>query len=101
MGVLKHVIKESEMYVMNSTLIVDGEDIDFIWNTIQEQQVIFHPNIAPEGNIDYTKFFASKREKPFILFIDRNILSSLLKFCERGTATTSSITSSPTWETSR
>lgn len=72
------------MYVMNSTLIVDGEDIDFIWNTIQEQQVIFHPNIAPEGNIDYTKFFASKREKPFILFIDRNILSSLLKFCERG-----------------
>lgn len=84
MDVLKQTIKESEMHTVNSTLVVDDEDMDFIWNTIQEQQIIFHPNIAPEGNIDYTKFFASKREKPFILFIDRNILSSLLKFCERG-----------------
>lgn len=69
---------------MDSFLIVDDEDMNFIWNTIQEQQIIFHPDVAPEGKIDYAKFFASKRKKPFILFIDRNILSSLLKFCERG-----------------
>lgn len=69
---------------MSSFLIVDNEDMDFIWNTVQEQQIIFHPDIASEGNFDYTKFFASKSKKPFILFIDRNILSSLLKFCENG-----------------
>ena len=32
----------------------------------------------------YSKFFASKRKKPFMLSIDRNILSSLIKFCENG-----------------
>jgi len=58
--------------------------MDFIWNAIQDQQIIFHPTIAPEGKFDYTKFFSSKRNKPFILFVDRNILSSLLKFCENG-----------------
>ena len=58
--------------------------MDFVWKTIQEQQIIFHPDIAPEGKFNYTKFFASKRKKPFVLFIDRNILSSLLKFCEKG-----------------
>lgn len=69
---------------MNSFLIVDDEDMDSIWNTVQKQQIIFHPDIAPEGNFDYTKFFDSKGKKPFVLFIDRNILSSLLKFCEQG-----------------
>lgn len=69
---------------MNSFLIVDDEDMNFIWDTVQEQQIIFHPDIAPEGKFDYAKFFVSKSKKPFILFIDRNILSSLLKFCEKG-----------------
>lgn len=69
---------------MDSFLIVEGEDINFIWDTIQEQQLIFHPTIAPDGKIDIKKFYASKTKKPFILFIDRNILSSLLKLCEIG-----------------
>jgi len=69
---------------MNSFLVMDEEDVDFIIQTVQDQQIIFHPSIAPEGKIDYAKFFASKRKKPFILFLDRNVLSSLLKFCEQG-----------------
>lgn len=69
---------------MNNFLFVDEEDMSFLWNTIQEQQVILHPSIAPDGRFDYSKFFASKGKKPFILFLDRNILSSLLKLCERG-----------------
>ena len=69
---------------MDSFLIVEGEDINFIWDTIQEQQLVFHPTIAPDGNINFEKFYESKTKKPFILFIDRNILSSLLKLCEIG-----------------
>ena len=69
---------------MDSFLIVEGEDINFVWDTIQEQQLVFHPTIAPDGKFDFEKFYASKRKKPFILFIDRNILSSLLKLCEKG-----------------
>ena len=69
---------------MNSVLIMDDEDFNFVWDAIQSVQVIFHPEIASDGQIDYKKFYASKIKKPFCLFIDRNILSSLLKFCEKG-----------------
>lgn len=69
---------------MNSFLIMEDADTNFVIESVQQQQIIFHPTIAPAGHIDYTKFFASKRKKPFILALDRNILSSLLKFCEKG-----------------
>lgn len=69
---------------MNNFIIVDEEDINFIWDTIQGQQVIFHPTIAPNGFFDRDLFLESKKNKPFILFLDRNILISLLKFCENG-----------------
>lgn len=69
---------------MDSFLLLEDEDMDFIWNTIQDQQVIFHPRIAPDGKIDFDEFYDSRRAKPYILFIDRNILSSFLKLCEKG-----------------
>lgn len=69
---------------MNSFLIIDDKDMNFIWDTIQKIQVIFHPEIAPYGKFDFEKFFEIKRSKPIILFVDRNILSGLLEFCEKG-----------------
>ena len=75
------IYRESKM---NSFLIMDDEDINFIWDTIQQIQVIFHPEIAPSGKIDLNKFFEVKKKKSIVLFVDRNILSGLLDFCERG-----------------
>lgn len=69
---------------MGDVIIFNDESIDFIWNTIQNQQIIFHPEIAPEGKIKYDIFAATKRRKTLTLFVDRNILSSLLEFCEIG-----------------
>lgn len=69
---------------MDDIIIFDDESINFIWNTIQQQQIIFHPDIAPDGKIKYNIFAETKRKKALALFIDRNILSSLLKFCEMG-----------------
>lgn len=69
---------------MGDVIIFNDESIDFIWNTIQNQQIIFHPEIAPEGKIKYDIFAATKRRKTLTLFVDRNILCSLLKFCEIG-----------------
>ena len=69
---------------MNSFLIMEDEDINFIWDTIQEQQVIFHPTIAVNGKFNFEKFFECKSKKSLVLFFDRNILSSFLKFCEKG-----------------
>ena len=70
--------------MMGDVIIFNDESIDFIWNTIQNQQIIFHPEIAPEGKIKCDIFAATKRRKTLTLFVDRNILSSLLKFCEIG-----------------
>lgn len=70
--------------MMGDVIIFNDESIDFIWNTIQNQQIIFRPEIAPEGKIKYDIFAATKRRKTLTLFVDRNILSSLLKFCEIG-----------------
>ena len=69
---------------MNNFLIIDDEDINFIWNIVQSQQMIFHPYIAPEGRFDYDRLYEVKGKKPIILFVDRNILSGLIKFCEQG-----------------
>lgn len=69
---------------MDGVIVFNDKNINFIWNTIQNQQIIFHPDIAPEGKIKYDIFAAAKRKKQLILVIDRNILSSLLKFCEMG-----------------
>ncbi len=70
--------------MINNFMLLDGEDIEYLWNVIQRRQMIFHPTVAPEGVFDYEKFYKFKRKKPFILFIDRNILSGLIKFCEQG-----------------
>lgn len=40
---------------MDDIIIFDDESINFIWNTIQQQQIIFHPDIAPDGKIKYNK----------------------------------------------
>jgi len=45
-------------------------------------QVVFHPVISPDGKVDFKKLTTTTK-KP-CLFIDRNILISLLKLCEKG-----------------
>ena len=78
------LICTEENEYMNDFLIIDDEDMNFIWNTIQQLQVVFHPQIAPCGKIDMERFFEIKRNKSIVLFVDRNILSGLLNFCENG-----------------
>jgi len=41
-------------------------------------------DLSPSREIQFTGFFRSLETKPFSLFIDRNILSSLLQFCKEG-----------------
>lgn len=54
---------------MDSFLLVDGEDMNFILKTIQEQQMIFHPSIAPDGKFDYKKFYASIDKKSLQMWL--------------------------------
>lgn len=69
---------------MINFLIMEEDDLNFINDSVEKLQVIFHPNISPNGKIEYKELFRKKREKEIILFLDRNILSGLIKFCEDG-----------------
>ena len=55
------LICTEENKYMNDFLIIDDEDMNFIWNTIQQLQVVFHPQIAPCGKIDMKRFFEKLR----------------------------------------
>lgn len=46
---------------MDDIIIFDDESINFIWNTIQQQQIIYHPDIAPDGKIWH--IHRNKKEK--------------------------------------
>lgn len=66
------------------SLVIDGEELNFIWEKICNQQLIFHPNYSPEGKINYKTFLDLKNKKNIIVMLDRNILSSLLRLSRDG-----------------
>lgn len=68
-------------------LVTDSENIDYIGRNVDKLQMIFHPEISPTGKIDYSLFWKEKAAKPYMLIIDRNIFSSLIKLCSEGTLT--------------
>ena len=59
-------------------------EYEYIWRELQNQQIVFHPTVAPAGVLNSQLFFHSLGAKPICLFIDRNILSGLLQFCKNG-----------------
>ena len=65
-------------------LTISESEYTYIWQELQSQQMVFHPTLAPAGRFNSQEFFRSLETKPFSLFIDRNILSSLLQFCKDG-----------------
>lgn len=67
-----------------SFLVMDSEDYNFIWKTICDLQLIFHPRYSFEGYIDYNALSGLRNSKRIIVMLDRNILSSLLRLSRDG-----------------
>lgn len=67
-----------------SFLVIDGEEYNFIWKTICDLQIIFHPKYSCEGELDYKSLLDLKSGKRIIIMLDRNLLSSLLKLSRDG-----------------
>ncbi|WP_461207766.1 hypothetical protein [Clostridium sp. DL1XJH146] len=67
-----------------SVLAMDGEECNFIWETICELQLIFHPRYSQEGQIDFKALSSLKNSKRIIIMLDRNLLSSLLRLSRDG-----------------
>ncbi len=70
---------------MSHVLIMDIEEQEYIWRVIEKNQLIFHPELAPEGYFDKAEFWRKNAIKPFMLVLDRNLFSALLHICEQGT----------------
>lgn len=67
-----------------SFLVMEGEECNFIWETIRDLQLIFHPRYSCEGKIDYKVLSDVKYNKKIFIMLDRNLLSSLLKLSRDG-----------------
>src|SRR5690625_116680 len=55
-----------------------------IWNSINKSQLIFHPSYASTVSIDYEEFQLLNKKNDLMLFLDRNLLSSLFSLTESG-----------------
>ncbi|XID90379.1 hypothetical protein ACF3MZ_17715 [Paenibacillaceae bacterium WGS1546] len=67
-----------------SFLVMEDEEYSFIWETLSELQIIFHPKYSPQGNIDYASLLSIKSTKKIFVMLDRNLLSSLLRLSRDG-----------------
>lgn len=63
---------------------MDGEEANFVWESMQDLRLIFHPRYAREGRIDYSVLADMRRKKQAFLILDRNLLSGLLALCRHG-----------------
>ena len=78
------LLGKKEELMMKNVLIMDIEDQEDVWKVVEKCQLIFHPEIAPNGVFDKEKFWRKKARKPFMLVLDRNLFSALIHICEKG-----------------
>lgn len=67
-----------------SFLILQDDEPQMIWDALNNSQIVFHPTYGPTGQINYYELQALKRKKDVILFLDRNLLSSLMSLARNG-----------------
>lgn len=67
-----------------SFLLLQDDEPQMIWDALNNAQIVFHPNYGSTGQINYAELQAVKREKEVILFLDRNLLSSLMSLTKNG-----------------
>lgn len=65
-----------------SFLVMEDDEVEYIWETICEMQLIFHPKYSPEGASSYQELI--NYNKKIIVLLDRNLLSGLLKLARDG-----------------
>lgn len=63
---------------------MQDDEPQIIWDSLNNYQIVFHPNYGSTGKIDYSVLQALKREKEVILFLDRNLFSSLISLTKNG-----------------
>ena len=70
--------------IIIDVLVFKGGEPQVIWDKINNLQLVLHPRYAPEGRVEFHGFWQLCHEKELTLILDRNLLSSLLSLCEKG-----------------
>lgn len=65
-------------------IILEDEDLELVWGTINDLQMIFHPRISKDGKINFKELMKYRNEKQINIILDRNILSRLIKLINVG-----------------
>lgn len=58
-------------------MVVDTEDIEWVWKLIGKLQLIFHPRYAAEGKMEYSEVMRLRNEKDILILLDRNLFIGL------------------------
>lgn len=61
-------------------IYVDEEDIKHVTEFLLDRKLIFHPDISPNGVMDFTQYGS----RDYILLLDRNILTKMIEFYRKG-----------------
>lgn len=64
-------------------ILLQDDDLDFIFDTVNKFQIIFHPYYAPDGIFcHYEHFIKNKKDK--IIILDRNVVTILYDYFSNG-----------------
>ena len=69
---------------MSEQSYIQDNDFDYIWDKIQEKQLIYHQLLAPNGQFNRKEFYKKMDGVPAIVMLDRNIFTMILELCENG-----------------
>lgn len=68
---------------MTDLIILEDDELDFIFETIGKLQIVFHPYYLLEGKFNhYDDFLKNKKEK--VIILDRNIVSMIYDYFRKG-----------------
>lgn len=65
-------------------MVLDTEDIEWVWKLIGKLQLIFHPRYAAEGKMEYSEIMRLHHEKDILILFDRNLFIGLRDLARYG-----------------
>lgn len=65
-------------------MILDIEDIGWVWKMVERIQLIFHPRYAAEGKMNYSEIMRLSDENEILILLDRNLLIGLRDLARHG-----------------
>lgn len=76
-GIIDSVVSNMDL------ILLQNDDLDVIFEKVNNMQIVFHPYYAPEGIFcNYDDFI--KNEKNKVIFLDRNIVTTIYDYFSNG-----------------